>query len=188
MLYVPIDTESQYSHERNERMQMHTHATPDRVFPHGDEVASLETYLHVQGLRMTRERRRVLEEVFRTEGHFRPDDLLVRFRTDDIRISRATIYRTLDLLVDAGLVRRELFAGGGAHYERAHEVQGHTHHDHLYCVSCGAIFEFHNEEIERLQERVCRQFGFRPLSHSHQISGLCSACRGRARRVEGAVS
>ena len=188
MVYVLIDPESQYNIERNASHGMHTRSTTERIPRQGGEIATLEEYLHLQGLRMTQERRRVLDEVFRTEGHFRPDDLLVRFRTDGIRISRATIYRTLDLFVEAGLVRRESFAGGGAHYERAHEVQGHTHHDHLYCVSCGAIFEFHNEEIERLQEQVCQDFDFHPLSHSHQITGLCGSCRGRARRVEGAVS
>lgn len=167
---------------------MHPSADAQQVPRRGNEPAVFRDHLQSQGLRMTRERRRILDEIFRTEGHFRPDDLLVRFRTDGIRISRATIYRTLDLLVAAALVRRESFPGGGAHYERAHKVQGHTHHDHLYCVSCGAIFEFHNEEIEQLQDEVCQGFDFEPLSHTHQISGLCGPCRQRTARARGTRS
>ncbi|MFQ5719191.1 MAG: Fur family transcriptional regulator [Acidobacteriota bacterium] len=151
----------------------------------GREDRTFQSHLQAQGLRMTRERRRVLDEVLLIDGHFRPDDLLVRFRTNGVRISRATIYRTLDLLVEAGLVRREAFPDAGTHYERAHRVAGHAHHDHLYCVTCGAILEFHNEEIERLQEKVCRALDFEPLTHSHQISGRCGPCRRRAVRAGG---
>lgn len=146
----------------------------------GEERQAFREHLRRHKLKMTRERDCILEEVYRIEGHFRPDDLLVRFRTNGIRISRATIYRTLDLLVEAGLVRRETFRGSGAHYERAHKVEGHSHHDHLYCTACGAILEFHNEEIERLQDEVCAALGFEPHSHSHQISGHCRDCRRRS--------
>ncbi|MFQ5767546.1 MAG: Fur family transcriptional regulator [Acidobacteriota bacterium] len=139
-------------------------------------VAFLE-HLRNEGLKMTRERRLILEAICRLEGHFRPDDLLVYFKKTGVEISRATIYRTLEILTAAGLVIRENFKGGGAHYERAHKVQGHAHHDHLYCTSCGAILEFHDEEIERLQDQVCRRFGFVAHSHTHMISGLCRACR-----------
>lgn len=153
-----------------------------KVPPAGEENAQFRALLRREGLRMTPERSIILEEIFKIEGHFQPDDLLVRFRTNGVRISRATIYRTLDLLVSCGLVRREIFTGG-VHYERAHHVEGHAHHDHLVCISCSAIFEFHNSEIERLQEVVCREFDFEPHSHSHQISGLCAGCRQRAAAV-----
>ncbi|MCZ6649998.1 MAG: Fur family transcriptional regulator [Acidobacteria bacterium] len=150
-----------------------------KVPPAGEEEAQFRALLRHEGLRMTPERSVILSEIFKIEGHFQPDDLLVRFRTNGVRISRATIYRTLDLLVSCGLVRRETFAGD-AHYERAHHVEGHAHHDHLVCTSCGAIFEFYNSEIERLQEVVCREFDFELQGHSHQISGLCADCRRRA--------
>ncbi len=153
-----------------------------KVPPAGEEEAHFRALLRHEGLRMTPERSVILTEIFKIEGHFQPDDLLVRFRTNGVRISRATIYRTLDLLVSCGLVERETFAGG-VHYERAHHVEGHPHHDHLVCMSCGAIFEFHNAEIERLQERVCRSFDFEPHGHSHQISGVCADCRRRAAAV-----
>jgi Fur family ferric uptake transcriptional regulator len=146
----------------------------------GDERRIFRDHLRRNGLRLTPERESILAEVYRIEGHFRPEDLVARLRSRGSRISRATVYRTLDLLVDTGLVRKETFRGGGAYYERAHEVQGHGHHDHLFCTSCGAIFEFHDEEIEGLQKRVCSEFGFEPHSHSHQISGICRDCRRRA--------
>jgi len=156
--------------------------TEVKLPPVGEEETHFRALLRDEGLRMTPERAVILAEVFKIEGHFQPDDLLVRFRTGGIKISRATIYRTLDLLVTCGLVRRETFAGG-AHYERAHHVEGHDHHDHLVCTSCGAIFEFHNADIERLQESVCREFDFEPHGHSHQISGLCADCRRHAAAV-----
>jgi len=155
-----------------------------KVPPAGEEGRHFRDLLHSQGQRMTPEREIILAEIFQIEGHFQPDDLLVRFRTNGVRISRATIYRTLDLLVSCGLVRRETF-GGGAHYERAHHVEGHSHHDHLVCISCDSIFEFHNAEIERLQEQVCRELDFELQNHSHQITGLCSDCRKRGPRRDG---
>ncbi|MFQ5670389.1 MAG: Fur family transcriptional regulator [Acidobacteriota bacterium] len=145
----------------------------------GNQAVAFRDHLRRNGLKLTREREQILEEVYRIEGHFRPEDLLVRFRTNGLRISRATIYRTLDLLIASGLVHRETFRGGGAHYERVHTVHGHFHHDHLYCTGCGAIFEFHNEEIEALQNLICASFDFEPQSHSHQIWGLCKSCRRR---------
>ncbi len=147
--------------------------------PAGKEEQHLRDRLRSRGLRMTPERAAILHEIFDMEGHFQPDDLLVRFRTRGVRISSATIYRTLDLLVSCGLVHRETF-GGGAHYERAHHVDGESHHDHLVCDACGAIFEFHNAQIETLQEQVCREFDFEPHGHSHQINGVCADCRRRA--------
>ena len=93
-----------------------------KVPPAGEEEAHFRALLRREGLRMTPERSVILSEIFKIEGHFQPDDLLVRFRTNGVRISRATIYRTLDLLVSCGLVRRETFAGD-AHYERAHHVE-----------------------------------------------------------------
>lgn len=160
-------------------MDLASEQTRLRVPPVGEEGDQFRDLLRRKGLRMTPERAVILAEIFQIEGHFQPDDLLVRFRTNGVRISRATIYRTLDLLVSCDLVRREIFAGT-AHYERAHRVEGHSHHDHLVCSACGSIFEFHNAEIERLQEQVCRDFDFEPHSHSHQISGLCAGCRRRA--------
>ena len=157
-------------------------ATPTSIPEKGKEIDSFRQHLKARGLKMTRERRRVLEEISAMAGHFRPDDLLVRFRTRGIEVSRATIYRTLELLVSSGLVIREVFPGTGTHYERAHEVKGHSHHDHLYCTGCSAIFEFHNEEIERLQEMVCEEFGFKAQAHTHSITGLCRRCRQPRRR------
>lgn len=153
-----------------------------RIPPAGEEQRLLREHLRRKGLKMTRERGRIVEEIFKTSGHFRPEDLLMRFRGRGVTVSRATVYRTLDLLVDCGLVRRETF-GGGTHYERAHHVEGESHHDHLVCSACGAIFEFHNAEIERLQDQVCAEFGFEPHGHSHQITGLCADCRAGAGRA-----
>ena len=151
----------------------------------GSEHKVLVEHLRSNGLKMTRERQVILDEVLGLDGHFRPDDLLVRLHSRKIPVSRATIYRALDLLVGAGLVHRETFRERGALYEKTHRVQGHNHHDHLHCTFCDSLIEFHNEEIERLQEKVCRQFGFQAQSHSHQIQGICRKCLPKVRSGQG---
>ena len=145
----------------------------------GSERRLLQEHLRRNGLKMTRERELILEEVVRLEGHFQPDDLLVRFRRRGMPVSRATIYRALDLLVDVGLVHRETFRGRGALFERAHRVQGHSHHDHLQCNVCGTLFEFHNEEIERLHARQER------ILESSAVGLLMTDAEGRILLADG---
>jgi len=131
-------------------------------------------YLTRHGLKLTRERRLVLDEVFRQNDHFQADELLFRMQKKNVRVSKATLYRTLALLVRAGLLREEVFGERHSHYEH---ILGQQHHDHLVCLACGRIEEFRNDEIEQAQDEICAQHGFQPTGHRMEIHGYCRECR-----------
>ena len=90
-----------------------------------------------------------------------------------LAVSRATLYRTLPRLVEAGLVHKVEMAEGQARYE---PMFGRHHHDHMVCLGCGTIVEFESRDIERLQDEVCRRKKFRMTGHTHQIRGYCARC------------
>lgn len=145
--------------------------------------ARFRTYLRDRNLRMTPERHSVLEVILSREGHFDAEELLRFIRRRNKRVSRATLYRTLDHLREAGLVKMHRFGRGHALFEH---VYGRQHHDHMVCDRCGKVIEFVNEEIERLQEEMCRLHGFRSTNHVMQIFGVCRECReSEAERASG---
>jgi len=131
-------------------------------------------FLTRSGLKFTPERRIVLEEIFKVRDHFEVEDLLLRIRQNGRRVSKGTIYRTLKLLEDCGLVRQVAFTDKHTHYEY---VYGHEHHEHLICRSCGQVIDFCREEIERALEEICAQNSFVMESHKVEVVGLCSLCR-----------
>lgn len=134
-------------------------------------------FLKRKGLKTTRERNALFDEIFSTHRHFDAEDLVIRMRERGTKISRATIYRTLELLYECGLVGRVRLNEEKYRYERLRKGE---HHDHLVCTSCGKVIEFIDPAIERRQDAVCRAHDFVATSHSHQIWGLCGACRSRA--------
>jgi len=145
-------------------------------------------YLERRGLKLTAERLAVFDELFARHEHLEADELLVRLRAHHKKISRATIYRTLDLLVDSGIVGRVRIREEGYRYER---MRAGDHHDHLICNECGRVIEFREPRIESLQDEICERYGFVLLSHSHQLRGICRQCRPRVkpegRRVPASV-
>jgi len=142
----------------------------------GDRV---DATLRDHGVRLTSPRRTILDAAVRMKGHFTADELLERIRGQGIPASKATLYRTLTLLVEKGLLEPREFERGSLRYEVA---TGHEHHhDHMICTGCGTVHEFVEPEIERLQEEAAARFGFRMLGHSHRIFGLCARCVARGR-------
>jgi len=136
----------------------------------------LREYLRSKKLRMTAERRWVLQGVLSREGHFDAEELLSFLHRRHMPVSRATLYRTLDHLTVAGLVKKHRFGQGHALFEPNY---GRQHHDHLVCDRCGSVIEFVNQDIERLQDEVCTQHGFEPTNHVMQIFGICARCRSQ---------
>jgi len=100
--------------------------------------------------------------------------LLIDMRKNNKRVSKATIYRTLALLVNSGLLREVIFGEKHAHYEH---VYGHEHHEHLVCLGCGKIIEFTDARIEEFQKDVCIENKFKAESHKFQIMGYCEDCK-----------
>ncbi len=138
-----------------------------------DEELTFREYLTEQGLRFTSERRMILAEVFRRHEHFEAEDIILGLREHGFRVSRASIYRTLPLLVESGLLRSVHSDEKHSHYEH---VFGHEHHDHLICTRCGKTVEFKDDGIEQTQNRVCADHGFTPVHHCLEIVGICADC------------
>lgn len=131
-------------------------------------------FLHGRGLRFTRERQAVLDEVLAQGGHFQIQHLCQRMARHEPRVSKATVYRTVALLVQCGLVREVIAGERRTNYET---IYARRHHDHLICLRCGKIIEFVNNQIESLQDEVCQHYGFQAKGHSLEIRGLCKACQ-----------
>ena len=114
-------------------------------------------YLERRGLKLTHERQALFDELFSRHEHVEADELLMRLRANHKKISRATIYRTLELMVDAGIVGRVRIGEAGYRYER---LRAGDHHDHLICDHCGRVIEFREPRIEQLQDEVAERYGF----------------------------
>ena len=142
------------------------------------ELQIFRKYLERRGLKLTAERFALFDEIFSRHEHVEADELLVRLRAKHKKISRATIYRTLELMVDAGIVGRLRIGEAGYRYER---LRAGDHHDHLICDQCGRVIEFFEAPIEALPDAAAGHHGFILLSHSHQLRGICRSCRPRAK-------
>ncbi|MFQ5707285.1 MAG: Fur family transcriptional regulator [bacterium] len=131
-------------------------------------------YLAANKLKYTPERRKIFNEVFSSRDRFDADELFVRLRSHSKRVSRATVYRTLDLLIKLGLVRRVCLGDRSALFEN---VFSWKQHGNLICKACGKIQEFKIKEIEERLEAVCKQNAFEAQSSCIQIFGYCSQCK-----------
>jgi Fur family transcriptional regulator, ferric uptake regulator len=133
----------------------------------------LGAFMAQRGLRSTEQRRLIIDKLFEAKEHVTIDQLLATVRHEDPRVGYATVYRTMKLLAEGGLVEERKFGDGFTRYELADEE---THHDHLICVSCGKITEFEEPAIEELQERVAARYDFTVQHHKHELYGICADC------------
>jgi Fur family ferric uptake transcriptional regulator len=138
------------------------------------EIEVFQEFLAQKGMRLTPEREAVLVEVFAEHDHFDIDELFMRLRQKGQRISRASIYRTLPLLVESGLVNEVYFEEGHLHYEH---IYGHEHHCHLRCLGCRLIMEFRDDGVEEAEKRIGQANDFETTGHKLEIYGYCSQCR-----------
>ena len=139
-----------------------------------------EEYLQSKGKRTTQQRRVLVDHVFSRHEHFDADELIGQLSQlqSDAKISRATVYRALDELVEAGLLRK-MTLGGRSVYEHDY---GYPQHDHLHCTECDKLIEFRSAELEQLREAVARENGFRVTGHRLTITGVCEACANQRHR------
>lgn len=133
-------------------------------------------YLRFRGLRVTPERRALLGAIFAQHGHIDADQVLAAVRAAGGKISRATVYRNLDLLVDCGLVQKVRLGRQRFVFEHVHPGQ---RHDHLACRVCGRIVEFVSPGMSALLGEICRAHGFDRDANRIQILGCCAGCRER---------
>lgn len=135
-------------------------------------------YLRKKQLKTTQQREAIVDAFLESRGHVTLDELLVEARARNSGVGLATVYRTLKLLEDAGMVHVRQFGPDKTLYELADE---HGHHDHIICQECHHIVEFESDEIEAIQDKIARRQGFHIISHKHELFGLCDKARG----VEG---
>ncbi len=143
------------------------------------EIIRFQDFLQRQGLKLTTERSALVREIFSIHYHFEADELLFKMKEKSLKISRATVYRTLELLVKSGMVRRVHLGEDHYHYEH---VTGNSHHDHLICTTCGGVIEFHDEVLEQRQRDICEKKKFTPTFHNLQILGVCDSCTRKGER------
>ena len=137
----------------------------------------LRAYMAKRGLRSTEQRRLIIDTFFESAEHVTIDQLLHKVREIDPGVGYATVYRTMKMLTDGGIVEERKFGDGFTRYELA---DNEAHHDHLICLDCGSITEFEEPLIEELQERIAARYDFHVRHHKHELYGICSDCHERA--------
>ncbi len=161
---------------------MHSSAQRDELvyFPswtagrngYADRIRQLfQEYHHKQGLRMTKQRNRILDYLLQTDHHVDMDEIYGALKGHGV--GRVTVFRALKMLEEAKLVDRVHDSDGRARYEVQHE---RPHHDHLVCVQCGRIQEIQWPQIEKIQDKTCKDLGFQPIFHRHEVFGHCQDC------------
>jgi Fur family ferric uptake transcriptional regulator len=138
-------------------------------------------YLREHGLPVTQQREAVAEVLFSSSSHLSVDDIEQQLRRSGERIGKATIYRTLDLLVKSHLAEEHDFGEGFKRYE--HRLSRQPVHEHLICLECGKVIEFRSAEVQEVETRVSAEYGFRPSKHRLEIYGLCSDCQEKGASV-----
>jgi len=128
-------------------------------------------FLRRRKLRVTAQRRAIIDSAFETEEHFTAEQLLLWSRRRDASVSRATVYRTLPLLTASGLVREMDLGRDHKFYDP--NYSDHPNHSHIICLDCNRIVEFDSEDIKKLARRMSRKLGFSLRTHRLQIVGSC---------------
>ena len=134
----------------------------------------LKKALKNEGLRYTQQRQSIWDEMCATDEHRDAEEIYLSLRNEGTNVSRATVDRTIDVLVKNNLVRKLELGDGRARYE--HKMDS-GHHDHLICVQCGKIEEFMDETIEERQDQIVNNLGFKLIRHIHQLFVICNDCR-----------
>jgi Fur family transcriptional regulator, ferric uptake regulator len=142
-------------------------------------------FLTQKNLRLTSQRHAIIESVFSTQQHFTAEQLLEWSRARDKSVSRATVYRTLPLLTESGLLREMDFGKDYKFYDPNYAQ--HPNHNHIICQDCEKIVEFDSDKIEKIESEITHRLGFSVKSHRLQITATCEelkklgACKKKSR-------
>ena len=135
-----------------------------------------QAHLERQGLNLTRQRQEILRAFFSAEKHLGVEEAYDQLKKKDPTLGRATVFRTVKLLQECGLLAEVTSANGRSKYELKAD---RPHHDHMICVECGGITEFQSPRMEHFQDEAIRKLGFEALWHRHEIFGRCKGCSRR---------
>ena len=132
-----------------------------------NQINIFKSILKAEGLRYTQQRQIIWDEIRKSKDHRDAEEIyLIIKKKNSINVSRATVYRTIDVLVKNNLVRKMELGDGRALYE--HKVD-EEHHDHIICTETGKIIEFYNEKLEQLQDEIVQEHGYELVRHVHQL-------------------
>ena len=131
-----------------------------------ENIELLIEALKKEGLRFTEQRKSIWDEITSSDDHREAEDIFLALRKKNINVSRATVYRTIDVLVKNNLVRKLDIGDAPSKYEN--KIDSH-HHDHMICLETGDIIEFYNEELENLQDEIAKKHGYKVIRHVHQL-------------------
>jgi len=137
------------------------------------KLKQIEESLSSKGFKITKQRKQILDFILKTKGHFEIEDIVYKMKKKNKDVSRATIYRTIGLLKELGFVEEVIKYDNKTIYE----IAGKGHHDHLICIKCGKIIEFEDKNIEKLQNKICKKYNFKPIYHRLEIFGVCEECQ-----------
>ena len=135
---------------------------------------NFKTVLRKEGLKITPQRVAILKEIIKDKGHRESEEIYFAIKSSKTHVSRATVYRTLDILVQNNFVRKLNIGDGRERYE---SKINSLHHDHLICEICHNIIEFVDQDIEKLQDEIANKYQFSLTRHVHQLFGICKECR-----------
>ncbi len=138
------------------------------------ELEIFRDFLKRHGMRYTPERETIIKEIFSTHEHFDVDSLYISMRQKGLRVSKASIYRLIPLLIQANLIEEVFFEKGQMHYEH---IYGHEHHCHLRCQRCSRIEEFSDKRVAQIEKDLEKRFNYKILRHRLEVIGLCSKCQ-----------
>jgi Fur family transcriptional regulator, ferric uptake regulator len=144
--------------------------------PYEPLCAIFRRYLHKEKLKFTPERALILEAVLSKPGLFQAEALADELRKTGHRVSRATVYRTLNHLQDAGILKQVFFDNKQSYFE---VIAGRQANDYLICVDTGQVIEFSSQRMKQLREEICREHGFEAVSHQLHIYGASPQGRGQ---------
>ena len=128
-------------------------------------IQKFRDMLKKENLKFTDQRFLIYKTLFENKGHFDCEEIILLL-PKKIKVSRATTYRTLDLLVKNNLARKIILDDGVARYEKK---TSNDHHDHMICIETGKIIEFYDEEIENIQDQIAKKLGYKIVKHIHQL-------------------
>ncbi|MGC4093154.1 MAG: transcriptional repressor [Polyangiaceae bacterium] len=149
-------------------------------------LARLHALVREKGLNSSSVRDAITRAAVSYKGHFEASDIAEALRKSGLKGGHlATVYRTLPLLLEAGVIQQTMLSAGERHlYESTFERE---HHDHLVCHKCGTVIEFRSEAFEAMERELAARYDFELTSHVHELIGVCAKCRRRAQSARAAL-